>query len=495
MQIAINKLCATINDGDCVLIYFSGHGMEEKGQTYLIPIEDIHNPALNCICLDKLLNQLNNCGDKLLNIVILDSCRADEKNNTWKSKATSAENEDDLKFAFDEVLSKNVRRKNDSQFFVIYSADPGTVSYAAGPHTNGNSYFTHSLLNHISTPDMKLEEMMKEVSREIMLKSNYEQRPWIHSCLHEHFFFKKGEIQTKTTELQLIESTVAGGNENGDKPNQLNGPQGIFIDNDKSVYIADCWNHRIVKWELDSNTGERIVGRNKKGNQDNQLYWPKDIIFDKENKSFIIADYGNKRVIRYFGNNQTKQQIIISNIDCCSLTIDKNGFIYVCDDQKHEVKRYKQGDTEGVLVAGGNKKGSQLNQLHSPDNIFIDEYGSLYISDHCNQRVMKWKKDAKEGIVVAGGNGRGGSLKHLSSPSGVVVDRLGRIYVADCGNDRIVRWCKEGKEGEIVVGGNGPGKEQNQLNGPTGVSFDNEENLYVVDRNNHRIQKYETVLN
>ncbi|CAF1311589.1 unnamed protein product [Adineta steineri] len=267
--------------------------------------------------------------------------------------------------------------------------------------------------------------------------------------------------------------------------------QKIFIDNDKSIYVADYENHRIVKWKLNSNTGEIIAG----GNQNNQLNYPRDIIFDSENNSFIISDKGNKRVIQYSDQNQTDQQILVSNIDCFGITIDQNGFIYVSDFENHEVRRWKQGDVVGELVAGGNGKGDQLNQLNGPSFIFIDKDYSLYISDRENHRVMKWGKDAKEGIVVAGGNGYGNSLKQLSHPRGVIVDHLDQIYVADQGNHRVMRWCEGNDEGEIVVGGNGNGNQSDQLNGPAGLSFDNEENLYVVDQGNHRIQKYEKIVN
>ncbi|CAF4034019.1 unnamed protein product, partial [Adineta steineri] len=306
---------------------------------------------------------------------------------------------------------------------------------------------------------------------------------------------KPKPIPTKKNKFQQFANTVAGGNGSGDELNQLAIPCGIFIDNDKSIYIADHSNDRIVKWKLNSNTGQIIVDGDGSGNINNQLRCPSDIIFDKNNNSFIIFDAWNNRVIRYFDKNQTNQQILISNIDRCGLTIDKNGIIYVSDSCKNEVRRWKQGDKNGELVAGGNGKGDHLNQLNEPTFIFIDEEYSLYISDRDNHRVMKWKKDAKEGIIVAGGNGEGNSLKQLSYPEGVIVDHLGQIYVADCRNHRVMRWCEGDAEGEVVVGGNGQGNQSNQLYGPMGLSFDNEENLYVVDCHNHRIQKYEKLLN
>ncbi|CAF4213313.1 unnamed protein product [Adineta steineri] len=225
----------------------------------------------------------------------------------------------------------------------------------------------------------------------------------------------------------------------------------------------------------------------------NQLNYPSVVIVDQQNHSIIIADRWNRRVIQW--TNQT-QQILIENIDCYGLAMDKNGFLYVSDQGKQEVRRWKMGEysNEGTVVAGGNGEGDELNQLKTPAFIFVDEDQSVYVSDWNNHRVMKWIRDAKEGTVVAGGNGQGEDLNQLYHPQAVVVDDLGQIYVADQWNNRIMRWREEKEEGEIVVGGNGSGGHPNQLNYPHGLSFDNEQNLYVADFGNDRIQKFEVIL-
>ncbi|CAF1208143.1 unnamed protein product [Adineta steineri] len=488
MDIAIRDFCAIILNDDCVLVYFSGHGMEAKGKNYLVPIENIQDPEFDCINLEELLKQLNNCGDNLLNIIILDACRADQENDTWKTKATSAENEHTLKPAFGKALSGHVRLPNQSQFVLIYSADPGTVSFAAGPHTNGNSFFTYSLLNHISTSNIKLEDMLKEVSKEIKLKSQRRQRPWLHSCLDEDFFFKrKGQsalvnhinINTKWTQHGI---TIAGGNGQGNQLNQLDGPEGIYVDDDhQTIYIADWGNHRIVEWKYGAKNGQVVAGGNGNGNGSDQLSFPTNVIVDKKNDSLIICDKGNRRVVRWSCQNGRNGETIISDIDCWGLTMDNNGDFYVTDYWKSEVRRWKQGDTEGTIVAGGNGQGNHLNQLHHPTYIFVDEHHSVYVSDITNHRVIKWMKGAKEGIVVAGRKGRGNGLTQLSFPRGVIVNHLGNVYVTDYGNHRIMRWCKRSCEGSIVVGGNGEGKQLNQFYRPTGLSFDVQGSLYVVD--------------
>jgi sugar lactone lactonase YvrE len=92
-------------------------------------------------------------------------------------------------------------------------------------------------------------------------------------------------------------------------------------------------------------------------------------------------------------NNIKNGEIIIEDIDCRGLTMDQNGSLYVCDSQKNEVRRWKRGDQNGTIVAGGNGRGKHLNQFNCPTYIFVDEDYSLYVSDRENHRVMKWLKD------------------------------------------------------------------------------------------------------
>ncbi|CAF1464109.1 unnamed protein product [Adineta steineri] len=303
----------------------------------------------------------------------------------------------------------------------------------------------------------------------------------------------KNPVESKFNKWKQNAITVDAGNGYGYELNQLGCPVGIFIDENKNIFIADHWNHRIVEWKCNAKEGQISAGGNGQGNRMDQLNMPTDVIVDQQNHSIIIADWRNRRVIQWLNQNQ---QILIDNIDCSRLAMDKNGFLYVSDWKKNEVRRWKMGEynNEGIVVAGGNKQGDKLNQLSTPGFIFVDEDQSVYVSDRDNQRVMKWRKDAKTGKIVAGGNGEGRNLNQLSEPQGVIVDNLGQIYVADGANNRVMRWCEGKDEGEIVVGGNGQGYQSNQLNDPCGLSFDDEGNLYVVDSWNHRVEKFEIIL-
>jgi len=238
---------------------------------------------------------------------------------------------------------------------------------------------------------------------------------------------------------------------------------------------------------LDKNEGE-----NGEGNRTDQLNEPSDVIVDENNKSLIICDKGNRRVIRWSLENPKDKQILLDNILCFGLWMNEYGDLFVSDVEKHEVKRWRKGETEveGIVVAGGHGVGNNSNQFNWPSFLFIDREETVYVSDRMNHRVMKWLKGAKEGIIVAGGQGPGYSLNQLLEPLGLIVNEVGDIYVADCVNLRIMCWPFGSEEGQLVVGGNGKGNGSNQFRYPTGLSFDVENNLYVVDSWNYRVQRF-----
>ena len=242
--------------------------------------------------------------------------------------------------------------------------------------------------------------------------------------------------------------TVAGGNGRGSDVNQLWFLYGLDIDDDNhSIVIADFGNHRIMEWKMGASHGKVIAGDRGQGNRLDQLDGPIDVLIDKETNSLFIADQWNRRVVRWSRRQDTTQgEVIVDNIGCRGLVIDHQRYLYVSvsDVVKDEVRRYTIGDKNSIVVADGNGQGNQLNQLNVPTYLFVDEEQAVYVSDSNNHRVMKWNKYAKEGIVVAGGQGKGSALTQLPYPRGLFVDTSHAIYVADARNNRVkCSYCNE----------------------------------------------------
>ncbi|CAF1238026.1 unnamed protein product [Adineta steineri] len=112
---------------------------------------------------------------------------------------------------------------------------------------------------------------------------------------------------------------VAGGHGQGNRLNQLDHSNFIFVDEDQSVYISDRENHRVMKWRkgifaddlgqvyvADSGNhrvirwcegkeeGEVVVGGNGQGDQSNQLNLPMDLCFDDEENLYVVDNCNNR---------------------------------------------------------------------------------------------------------------------------------------------------------------------------------------------------------
>jgi len=171
---------------------------------------------------------------------------------------------------------------------------------------------------------------------------------------------------------------------------------------DQTIFITDQLNDSIVAWTKTATKGQIVAGGNGRGNALYQFNMPTAVLVDKTTNSFIICDAGNKRIIRWpRKHGTTSGTIMIKNIDCFGLAQDQQGYLYVSDTEKHEIRRYANGKyATGKVVAGGNGQGNDLNQFNFPGHIFVDGEQSIYVSDWNNARTMKWIKGAYQGMIL-----------------------------------------------------------------------------------------------
>ncbi|CAF3783275.1 unnamed protein product [Rotaria sp. Silwood1] len=283
--------------------------------------------------------------------------------------------------------------------------------------------------------------------------------------------------------------TVAGGRGQGSALDQFNAPGALFVDNDRSVYVVDSRNNRVMKWDFGARSGTVVAGDVQAGSGNNQLRRPNGLVIDKKSARLLLCDLGNQRVVQWSlvaKNGQT----IISNVSCIDLTTDNEGSLYLSENDEYRVLKWQRGATDSEIVAGGHGKGSSLNQLFMPSNTFVDRIHSVFVTDYWNNRVMKWPVGAKQGIIVAGGNGQGNRTDQLRNPSAIKVDRSGTMYIVDSLNHRILRWHKEATTGNVIVGTQRSGTTATQLWNPSDLTFDQQGNLYVTDTANNRIQMF-----
>lgn len=172
------------------LFFFAGHGMQIKGENYLVPSDaelrteaDMEDEALN---VNYLMAQLENTHNPF-NIVILDACRNDPISRGWRSVSRG--------LAAIDAPTGSV---------IIFSTAPGKVAYDG----NGrNGLFTKHLLNNIPTPGVSLEEMIKQVSRgvgEESSRAGISQTPWWNSSFTGTFCFGGCVDVNKLNDLESV---------------------------------------------------------------------------------------------------------------------------------------------------------------------------------------------------------------------------------------------------------------------------------------------------
>ena len=179
MREATRKFADQLPLADVALIYFAGHGIESNRKNYMIPVNadlkfeyELADQGYDAgIWLEMLESIKSNNADRV-NIVILDACR----NNSL-------------------IGSRNLGRglgKMDapSGTFLAYSTAPGKVA-ADGGRGERNSPFTKHLLRAMQQPNQPIEEVFKEVRRNVGKETNGAQVPWESTSLTGFFAFRQ----------------------------------------------------------------------------------------------------------------------------------------------------------------------------------------------------------------------------------------------------------------------------------------------------------------
>ncbi|CAM4971838.1 unnamed protein product [Rotaria socialis] len=273
--------------------------------------------------------------------------------------------------------------------------------------------------------------------------------------------------------------SVAGGFGWGNALNQLYYPMGIFVDVNRTVYVADTNNARVVKWTQNATFGQIVAGGYGVGSGTAQFYGPMDLVVDKDG-AIYVTDNLNNRVQKWNRNAQVGQTVMIVQRPI-GIALDGEESLYVSASYwSKDLLKLRKGETNGNVIA------TNLPELYY---LFAHQNQSIYAADKNNGRI--YRIDEKKGqISVIIGSLQGLSATQLGYPQSVLVDGSGAVYVVEYGHHRVTRWLPGANAGIAIAGGRSQGYQSDQLNFPTDIAFDVDGNLYVADYGNHRVQKF-----
>lgn len=173
MNRAISEFGELLTHDSVALFYYAGHGLQVRGKNYLIPIDaEIKSESsvrVESVDVDGVLDQLSNSE---LNVVILDACR----NNPFERRTSRS-------LGSAGGLAQMEAPKGS---MIAYSTAPGKTA-ADGDGRNG--LYTQALLRYIKEPGLTIEQVFKNVRREVARSTRDAQMPWESSSMTGEFYF------------------------------------------------------------------------------------------------------------------------------------------------------------------------------------------------------------------------------------------------------------------------------------------------------------------
>lgn len=222
---------------------------------------------------------------------------------------------------------------------------------------------------------------------------------------------------------------------------QFNEPWGVAVNAAGQIFVADTWNGRIqvfdangafvTKWGVFNTTGGELT-------DPLALFGPRGLAIGSDGH-LLVADTGNKRILKYTVDGQIVQQI------------------------------------GGGGVVGG--------RFEEPVGIAVSTVdGSVFVADTWNHRVQKLNAALE---FVAEWPMPGWDSQDINAKPYLAVTNSGELYVTDPEGYRVVVYTPNG---EIKATFGSYGRDANQFDLPTGIAFDPVTNLVLIaDANNQRV--------
>ena len=315
-------------------------------------------------------------------------------------------------------------------------------------------------------------------------------------------------------------SIVAGNGTDGSSGNggaatkaELDFPEGVAVDSQGDLFIADADNNVIREVNATTHIITTVAGNGYEAESGGgysgdgglaisaELYYPSGVAVDSQGDLFI-ADQVNQRIREV---NATTHIIT---------TVAGNGYVNTMD-----------ADVGGYSGDNGPAVSAELNY---PLSVAVDSQGDLFIADYGNN-VIREVNGTTHIITTVAGNGYGAASypqaggysgdngpatsAELNGPDGVAVDSQGDLFIADYGNN-VIREVNGTTQIITTVAGNGYGAGTTnpqpggyvyplvggysgdngpatsaELFGPGAVAVDSQGDLFIADTDNNVIRE------
>jgi sugar lactone lactonase YvrE len=210
-------------------------------------------------------------------------------------------------------------------------------------------------------------------------------------CVRGLALDKYGNIYFADTGNNVIRKVFPDGQCETISSTQFSSPYGIAVADDGTIYVSDTYADRIKAIDV---TGKcRVIAGSTEGYLDGKgknakFSSPQGIEIDREG-NLIVADCRNN-VIRKIDKHLNVTTIATGFNSPYGVAIDKRGNIFVADYGNHEISRI---DSKGTVrpIAGANCSAfkQEPKRLNLPTGVGVDNFGNLIICDCYNHILRK----------------------------------------------------------------------------------------------------------
>ncbi|MFC9549767.1 serine/threonine-protein kinase PknD [Rhodococcus sp. NPDC056960] len=236
----------------------------------------------------------------------------------------------------------------------------------------------------------------------------------------------------------------------------LSGPQGVAVDADGNVFVADSSNNRILELAKGASTQTVLpfsglddplaVSVNARGN-------------------VYVADTGNNRILELVSGSSTPTTLPFTGLDePLGVSATEAGDVFVADGGNNRVLELASGTSVPTILP--------FTGLNRPTDVAVSGAGDVIVPDSRNHRVLELVTgtsvpttlpftdlgapnavavtdggdvllttlDSNDVVELAAGSSAPAILPFtgLDQPAGIAADDAGHVYLSDLGNDRVL---------------------------------------------------------
>lgn len=247
-----------------------------------------------------------------------------------------------------------------------------------------------------------------------------------------------------------------------DQEDSFHAPEGICVDKDGDIYVADTQNNRVVILDKDGTYKKSFTTPKSKLFDDNYVFFPIKIAVDSVKRMYVISrnDFAgilyfnaDTTFFGYMGSNrvtfnpidmiwkkimteeQKNQSIQFVPVEYTNLCLDRAGFIYTVSASPSEATPVKLLNTSGddVLLHAGYSP--DISGDVSPDqlmrstliDICADDNGTYYVLDFKLGHIFAYNS---EGFLLYAFGSLGEQIGTFTMPSAIGI-RGNNLYVLD----------------------------------------------------------------